>query len=634
MPARLLHTLTATVASRGDAERALSAARRLASSVPEGGALLLFCDFPAGDDPRDASDAALARTLLSGAAKGFGASGAPLLLLRERAWDDAARAYLGTERAETPERALASLIRTGKCASRFQAASVSPASLKGRFDALLAHDASLFCLPGMPARMLAELERSDAACATARVLPPVGRFPSALDRLLAGGFSLSAVRAAADARLAARGFAARPGEAALYGPAALARLAAGEAPQPAAHLTDCAFVRRDPATAFSLLHAQRLEARRALSCAKRGAPAGAFLAALSTLLPAAQLALLFAAAFFGFPPLCAAALVLPEYPALACPRALPGALVRAALLPASGFSALQALFDGLTARSPLLRLRVPDGAQGARGCVACGALLLMAALWSGGALVPLTPLSLLWLSAPLLFPALSAPARERIPLTEAERARLAALARDAFPLADASRSAARRMLACCAACRMGLVGPDEAARRAEALLPACFPPLSPDEAAALLCSAQLLRERMADCDAALRPLPGKIEQAAREAPLREEGPLGAWLAAALRGGAETEALALSPSDAFPGEGDALFLPEPFLAAFPARGAALPLTHPHTFLRAGLPPSSGEPAPDPALRFLALAAAAQGESFCAPLLRSPVAGPYAAALASD
>ena len=72
-----------------------------------------------------------------------------------------------------------------------------------------------------------------------------------------------------------------------------------------------------------------------------------------------------------------------------------------------------------------------------------------------------------------------------------------------------------KLYAACAGCMLGVLEPDEAARQTQALLAAGPAVDSPVEHAALLVCAQFLRERMADCDAALRALPAQLEDCAR-----------------------------------------------------------------------------------------------------------------------
>lgn len=624
---RLLRVVTAQVASLAGADAALAALRRAAPLKREGCALLLFCNLAPSALPRELADADVCRRLQAGvAALRAQLGGRVSLLVRRRAWDDAARAYLGAEQAQTPAETVASLILFGKARAAFEAATDAPASFLDAFDAVLFADAALACTPGTPQRMLDALEQTGAPCAGARVLPPPSE--SALGRLVAGGFSLSCFEAARRAVLAARGLLSPEHPALLCALPALCALAAGRGLPPAAVAPGCFFAMQAPPRVLDLLHAGQNAAARAFAAFDRKRPE-TFPAVLDAALPLVRLALLFAAALAGSAPLALSALLLPEYPALLCPSLLPGALARLALLPSSALCALHALLERLFARSGLIRPQISEAARGPLGAQAAGAALLLFALRGGGALAPLLAAALSWLAAPLLFSALEAPVRERIPLDAAERERLRALALCAADGADASPSAPLRMLCACARSMLGLWEPDEAARAAQALLPETGIPLAAHETAALLASAQFLRERMGACDAALRDLPARIESLA--APPAGGGPLAALLRAALER-EEDAAPDLRPC----GPADALFLPVALWGTLPAQAATLPLTHPHTFLRGALPKGM-RPArtrPDPALRFLSLAAAALGEPFSALLLRSPAVAPYAPLLAAS
>ncbi len=87
------------------------------------------------------------------------------------------------------------------------------------------------------------------------------------------------------------------------------------------------------------------------------------------------------------------------------------------------------------------------------------------------------------------------------------------------------------MLVACGGCMLGFLEPDEAARQMTALLPDLSSvPLDAHETACALAAAQAIRERMADCDAALRSLPAQIERAcAPEGPPRRGWPIF-WMA--------------------------------------------------------------------------------------------------------
>ena len=311
--------------------------------------------------------------------------------------------------------------------------------------------------------------------------------------------------------------------------------------------------------------------------------------------PPLRLLLLFFAAVSGWEWVAVLALLEPY--ALLHPRMLPAALVRLAFLPMTALCAVNAFFAHRLARSPLLRVRFPAGAQTPAACAVCGAALLPAAFLSLRALAPLLFVSLLWLAAPPLFRALTLPETERIPLSDAERARLLRLAREAFaaPVDHAAPGAA--MLAACGGCMLGLLEPDEAARQMTALLPdLSSAPLDAHETACALAAAQAIRERMADCDAALRSLPAQIECAcAPEA-------AAPWLADILDGAQARSAL--------------------FLPLRRIRVSSV-VTHPHGFL--ALPDKAKTP--DDAWAFLMLCDALCAHPFYPLFWRSPVAAPY-------
>lgn len=414
---RLLRVLTAETGDLAAADAALHALRRAAFALPPQSELLLFCDLPPSPLPGELADADVCRRLRSGvSALGARIGGRAHLLVRRRAWDDAARAYLGADRAETPEQAVASLLTAGEACDAFVAATVRPGALKGRFDCALFAEAGLLCAPDTPARMLARMRACGAQCAGARVLPPLRAHESPLDRLTRAGFSLSCAAQARRARLAARGLLPPDSPALLCAREALEALARGDDLPPAADARGCLFVRRDPPSVSALLAAERRRAARAFAAFRRGRPR-TFPAAWDALLPAVRLAALMAAALAGYAPLAAAAVALPEYPALLDARLLPGALARLMLLPPQAMGALHALACRLFARARLIRPRLPDGSRGPAVAQTAGAALLLLALRGVDALAPLLLLALLWLAAPLLYPALELP--QRAPSREA-----------------------------------------------------------------------------------------------------------------------------------------------------------------------------------------------------------------------
>ncbi|MGN0773331.1 MAG: hypothetical protein ACI4MP_06010 [Candidatus Ventricola sp.] len=591
MDQSLLHVVHLVLRAQEDADDALRHLRRLCAGEAAH-TLLLFADFHAAGAAKLPEDELLLRRLQSGVmAMNARRPGQFLLLARRRVWDDAARQYLGAEQPRSCREVIAQLLASGQTTAVFDAATVSPASLKGRFDAVLFSGADLACTPDTPARMLSALGHSPCGRVAAPVRSPRAYPETVFARLVRTcGFSLSPVSAAREVLLARDGL--LPADSpTLYTAGALtASLASPAAASPMAQ--GCFFLRRTPPTLPALFSAHRRHALRR--------------ADVRSLLPLAQLALLVLCALSGAPLLTALAL-LPEALALLRPHLLPGALLRTALLPLTAAVSLDALLCRLLARSRWIRLRLPDSLVSAQGCMLAGAVLLPLAIASAQALVPLLPILLLWLSAPLLLSALASPTLERIPLAEDERTQLRTLAESAyFDAAQVTHAPpALRMLAACAGCMLGVLEPDEAARQTQALLAAGPSVDSPVEHAALLVCAQFLRERMADCDAALRALPAQLEDCVR-----------------------AKAGALPPLPGAPQDDPlcALFLPLGPARRMAQHAITLPLTHPHTYLKRLLP--DGNPTGDPLARFLALAAAALDHPFHALLLRSPAAAPYA------
>ena len=86
--------------------------------------------------------------------------------------------------------------------------------------------------------------------------------------------------------------------------------------------------------------------------------------------PPLRLLLLFFAAVSGWEWVAVLALLEPY--ALLHPRMLPAALVRLAFLPMTALCAANAFFAHRLARSPLLRVRFPTGAQTPAACAVCG----------------------------------------------------------------------------------------------------------------------------------------------------------------------------------------------------------------------------------------------------------------------
>ena len=611
----LLTVLYAAPTGLSAADRALTALRRaLPRSMEPGRAVLLFCDLP--DAPLEAmpEDALLLRRLQSGVMSvAQRRPGCAMLLVRRRIWDDAARLYLGHGQ-RTPARAVvAQLLTAARTDAVFDAVSVSPRSLRGRFDAVLMADASLAFAPDAPARMLTTMQKHSTSCIQAPVLFPPQPDEPLLVRLLRQGFSLTPQLPDPDARPL------------LATPDALVKPLLEDAPLAA----DCPFIARERPDMAALLS----RAGDALRRCESGGP---------LLAPVLALAALLMAAASGNAVLACLALLLPELSALAHPSQLPGALVRLSLLPALAASALDARMARLLARSPRLRIAVPRLAQSPAGCTLWGAVLLPLAAAGVNALVPLLPVSLLFLLAPVIVRALDSPVRERIPLSDDERLLLRSEAEALYHALQKEKPAdpARRMLVECGACLLGTLEPDEAARRVQTLVPAFKAHLidRPEafcRAAALAC-AQVLREQMGQCDAALRPLPGELEALVLSAPSPQgDAPLARLLCAALREDSAPLRGSLGPGR----PEDALFL-LPFAACGkdPLSPALMPLTHPRTYLaRRALPPdhplSQNEETllrfttEERELRFLALASAVLGHPFAAAFARSPVAAPY-------
>lgn len=610
----LLTVLYAAPAGLSAADRALTALRRsLPRSMEPGRAVLLFCDLP--DAPLDAmpEDALLLRRLQSGVMSvAQRRPGCAMLLVRRRVWDDAARLYLGRGQRTLAREVVSHLLTTGRTDAVFDAASVSPRSLRGRFDAVLMADASLAFAPDVPARMLAVLQNHSPACIQAPVLYPARPDEPLLARLLRRGFTLTPQLPEPDALPL------------MSTPDALDKPLPEDAPLAA----DCPFVARELPDMAALL----ARANEAFRRCEDGRP---------LLAPVLTLAALLLAAASGNAVLACLALILPELAALAHPSQLPGALVRLSLLPALAASALDARMARLLARSPRLRVAVPQLAQSPTGCTLWGAALLPLAAAGVDALVPLMPVSLLFLLAPVIVRALDSPVRERIPLSEDERLLLRGEAEALYHALQKEEVSdpARRMLADCGACLLGTLEPDEAARRVQTLVPALKAHLASDpeafpRAAALTC-AQLLRERMGQCDAALRPLPGEPEALVLTAPAPQgDGPLARLLCAALLEDSTPLRQPLGPG----APADALLLPDAYGDAEASSPALLPLTHPRTYIaRRALPPdhplAQNEEtllrftAEERELRFLALASAVLGHPFAAAFARSPVAAPY-------
>lgn len=531
-------------------------ARRLLSMRPCADALLLLCDLPDAFSEVMPEDTPLLRALQSAVmAADARCPGHFLLLVRKRVWDDAARLYLGENQPLLPMQTVAALLAHGHAPSAFAAASFSPASLAGQFSAALFCPADVSCAPDVPRRMLAAL--GESGLLAARVLSPLADDAPLSNRL--PGFSFWESRAASDDFLARRRRA-RLSDGVLLASSRAFSIVEKSDGSDVCPLWDVpAFVADASPTLRGALRQTRWDLDRLCRL-----PAPTRLQKLMLSAPPLRLLLLFFAAVSGWEWVAVLALLEPY--ALLHPRMLPAALVRLAFLPMTALCAVNAFFAHRLARSPLLRVRFPTGAQTPAACAVCGAALLPAAFLSLRALAPLLFVSLLWLAAPPLFRALTLPETERIPLSDAERARLLRLAREAFaaPVDHAAPGAA--MLAACGGCMLGLLEPDEAARQMTALLPdLSSAPLDAHETACALAAAP-------------------------------------WLADILDGAQARSALFL-----------------------PLRRIRVPsvVTHPHGFL--ALPDKAKTP--DDAWAFLMLCDALCAHPFYPLFWRSPVAAPY-------
>ena len=564
--------------------------RRMLSMRASADALLVLCDLPDAFAEVMPEDEPLLRVLQSAVmAADARQPGHFLLLVRRRVWDDAARLYLGESQPISPMQTVAALLDHGQAHASFAAASFSPASLAGQFSEVLFCPDSVSCAPDVPRRMLTTPDASnDIGLLAARILPPFDDRVPLLARL--PDFSFSEGQAALHDRLARRR------RALISGGVLLASSKAFPLLEKAAPLDACplwaesAFVADDA----SALHQSFRQTARFFDALCR-LPAPTSLQRLMLLAPMLRLFLLFLAAVTGWEALAVLALLEPY--ALLHPRMLPAALVRAAFLPMTAVCAFNALFAHKLAHSPLLRIRFPQGAQTPAACAVCGAALIPVAFLSLHAFAPLLFAALLWLAASLLFRALNLPQTERIPLSADERARTVRLAREAFDAPINHAAPGQAMLAACGGCMLDFLEPDEAARRMLALVPDWQSrPFDAHETACALAAAQYIRERMSDCDAALRDLPAQIEQAC----MPED--IASWLAVILDGAQERSAL---------------FLPLCRVSA------ACFITHPHGFL--ALPDKAKTP--DDSWAFLMFCDVLCAHAFFPLFWRSPVSAPY-------
>ena len=372
-------------------------ARRLLSMRPCADALLLLCDLPDAFSEVMPEDAPLLRALQSAVmAADARCPGHFLLLVRKRVWDDAARLYLGENQPLLPMQTVAALLAHGHAPSAFAAASFSPASLAGQFSAALFCPADVSCAPDVPRRMLAAL--GESGLLAARILPPLTDNAPLSNRL--PGFSFWESRAASDDFLARRRRARLSDGVLLASSRAFSVVEKSDGADVCPLWDAPAFV----ADASPSLRGALCQTRRDLDRLCR-LPAPTGLQKLMLSAPPLRLLLLFFAAVSGWEWVAVLALLEPY--ALLHPRMLPAALVRLAFLPMTALCAANAFFAHRLARSPLLRVRFPKGAQTPAACAVCGAALLPAAFLSLRALAPLLFVSLLWLAAPPLFRALA-----------------------------------------------------------------------------------------------------------------------------------------------------------------------------------------------------------------------------------
>ena len=585
--------------------------RRLTHDSPHHA--LLLCDLPDAPIPKTGEDDAMLRTLQSGVMSMERHSpGRYRLLVRSRVYDDAARMYLGAGQPQDPRQTAAALICTGRTDLRFDAVSRAPESLLDSCCAALFIRDDAVCTPDTPQRMLSHLQVCGTDCIAGRVLFPAGRDTPLIARLLRTGFSFSARRHAQQFRLQRSGMTlAGASPALLAGMDGLTAIASCGLPRSCPVAQDCLFLCSACPTPAHLLDRQARRCAHVLRPQNRD-PGDRLDAAI----PLLAFLLLLAGFSSGRMLPAAAALIYSERSALRYPQLLPGALVRLCLLPLRAAVSADALFKRLLAKSPL-RIELTPFFFGAGFCAASSAVVLLCAAPGAHALAPAMALSLLWLSTPLLIPALSSPVLERIPLSDRELSALTSMARQACLAPAQDAPAPQRMLTACAACMLGLLEADEAARRAEHLLEtipqdACF---SSADAACAFAAAQYLRERMTDCDAALRPLPARIEQRfLRVQAYPSDERLDPVIARVLRVPLRT--IQAAPPLHLSGV-SAIFLPERLLT----EEEAVPLTHPHAFLQ------EPDALPGGVCGALLLTEAALDRPFLSLLQRSPAVGPF-------
>lgn len=386
---KVLHVVSYTLSSGQAISDALPHLQQLHA---HNHAVLLFCDLPDAPCRLLPGEQPLIRNLLQGISA-MNSSQEPkfFLLVRSRVWDDAARMYLGNSQMLSCRTIMAQLLVHGQTQAKFEASSVSPASLKGGFDAVLFSDLSLTCAPEVPSSMAAYLEMKSFSAVGARVLPHPEHLRSALSLICARcPFSLSPIQAMREYKLAQRGRVSCD-QPVMYTAEALL------------HLDEIRSVPAAPSCAFQFRHAPTVQSvflDYSKLCRKQPFP--------HACMPPLQFAFLAAAAVFGIP-LLAVFAALPELWALFHPHAWSGALLRTALLPLTTLHALDWLLCHLLAHSPLLRLRVPVRLFSPLVCLFAALALLIAALISVDALVYVLPFVFSWLCMPVLYPVLDQP---------------------------------------------------------------------------------------------------------------------------------------------------------------------------------------------------------------------------------
>lgn len=384
---KLVHVVSLTLRNRQTAGDALAYVRHLCAN-PGCTPVLLLCDLPDASCARLPEDDSMIQSLLAGtAAQNKENPGSVFLLVRRRVWDDAARQFLGSSQQLSCQEVMAQLLLSGETAAVFEAASIAPSSIKRRWDAVLFSDIALCCLPDIPMRMAAYLKSQALTAVGAHILSDSASQSSPLARLYAYcPFSLSSIQAVREYTRLNQELATSRNPV-LYTLDALSR-------SDETHLIplapQCTFNRRispDWQSVFRSYHA---------------------LCRIHPLLhagvPLMQLIGLAAAAVSGIPGLAVCAL-LPEYPLLFHLRAWPGVLLRMALLPLTALHALDMLLCRMLARSPLLRLRVPERLFSPLFFLFMAIMLLGTAFLSVYALVSVLPFAFLWLCMPLLYPA-------------------------------------------------------------------------------------------------------------------------------------------------------------------------------------------------------------------------------------